>query len=136
MSKSDPALGQHRPRGGISRRARDFFILGFCFCGVLFLLAATGELDFVVAFAAMAVLASVAFAYFVGSAAFLPVGTISRAAPAPDIARRLYSVQLLRALPLPAFEVDGDRRIVAFNESADLILRLDGRINPRASTVI
>ena len=136
MSKSDPSLGQQGPRAGLSRRARDFFILGFCFCGVLFLLAATGELDFIVAFAAMVVLASVAFAYFVGSAAFLPVRSTARTQAPATVNRRLDSVQLLRALLLPAFEVDGDKRIVAFNEHADLILRLDGRVNPRASTVI
>ena len=40
------------------------------------------------------------------------------------------------ALPLPAFEIDDEQRIVTMNEEAEFILRLDGRVNPRASTVI
>ena len=46
------------------------------------------------------------------------------------------SAVLLTALPLPAFEIDDEQRIVAVNEEAEFILRLDGRVNPRASTVI
>lgn len=43
---------------------------------------------------------------------------------------------LLRALPMPAFEVDGDGRIVAINDHADVILQLEGRISPHAHEVI
>jgi two-component system phosphate regulon sensor histidine kinase PhoR len=136
MSKVDPAEGYQAPRGGTSRRARDFVVLGSCFAVVLILLAITGEVNFIVALAAIVVLASIAFAYFVGSASFLPVGNAANMPSVPEGKRRLDSALLLRALPLPAFEVDDDKRIVAFNEPADMILRLDGRINPRTSTVI
>jgi len=136
MSQTDPVEKRKAPRVAVSRRARDFIILGLCFTAVLALLAATGELSPVVALAALAMLVSVAIAYFAGTAAFLPV---SRQAPAPvmaDSAGRLDSRQLLNALPLPAFQVDADGRIVSFNAAADLILHLEGRSNPRTSTVI
>ena len=136
MSKVDPAEGGQVPQGGSSRRARDFVILGSCFSVVLMLLAITGEVNFIVAMAAIMVLASIAFAYFVGSTSFLPVRAAAHAPSAPEGNRHLDSAQLLRALPLPAFEVDDDKRIVAFNEPADMILRLDGRVNPRTSAVI
>ena len=135
MSKADPAENRQVPRGGSRRRARDFAVLGSCFALVLLLLAITGEVNFIVAVAAIIVLASIVFAYYIGSSSFLPVGEASPQ-PVPEEKRRLDSAQLLRALPLPAFEVDDDKRIVAFNDPADMILRLDGRTNPRASTVI
>ena len=136
MSQTDPVEKPKGPRDAVSRRARDFIMLGLCFTGVLALLAMTGELNPVVALAALTVLVSVAIAYFAGTAAFLPV---SRQAPAPakaESAGQLDSQQLLSALPLPAFEVDAEGRIVAFNAAADLILHLEGRPNPRTSTVI
>jgi two-component system, OmpR family, phosphate regulon sensor histidine kinase PhoR len=136
MSQTDPVEKRKAPRVAVSGRARDFIILGLCFTAVLALLAATGELSPVVSLAALAMLVSVAIAYFAGTAAFLPV---SRQAPAPvmaDSAGRLDSRQLLNALPLPAFQVDADGRIVSFNAAADLILHLEGRSNPRTSTVI
>ncbi|MGH1422489.1 MAG: sensor histidine kinase [Hyphomonas sp.] len=43
---------------------------------------------------------------------------------------------LLRALPLPAFEVDVGGHIVAFNNHADVILKLEGLDTPHASDVI
>ncbi|MBU2607353.1 MAG: hypothetical protein KKC43_15865 [Alphaproteobacteria bacterium] len=136
MSQTDPVEKRKAARVAVSGRARDFIILGLCFTAVLSLLAATGELSPVVALAALAMLVSVAIAYFAGTAAFLPV---SRQAPAPvmaDSAGRLDSRQLLNALPLPAFQVDAGGRIVSFNAAADLILHLEGRSNPRTSTVI
>tara|TARA_R110000765_G_scaffold365963_2_gene456115 strand:+ start:689 stop:2059 length:1371 start_codon:yes stop_codon:yes gene_type:complete len=136
MSQTDPVEKPKGPRDAVSRRARDFIMLGLCFTGVLALLAMTGELNPVVALAALTVLVSIAIAYFAGTAAFLPV---SRQAPAPakaESAGQLDSQQLLSALPLPAFEVDAEGRIVAFNAAADLILHLEGRPNPRTSTVI
>jgi two-component system, OmpR family, phosphate regulon sensor histidine kinase PhoR len=136
MSQTDPVEKPKGPRDAVSRRARDFIMLGLCFTGVLALLAVTGELNPVVALAALAMLVSVAIAYFAGTAAFRPV---NRQAPAPVMAEgtgQLDSRQLLSALPLPAFEVDADGRIVTFNAAADLILHLGGRSNPRTSTVI
>ena len=136
MSQTDPVEKPKGPRDAVSRRARDFIMLGLCFTGMLALLAMTGELRPVVALAALAMLTSVAIAYYAGTAAFLPV---SRQAPAPakaESAGQLDSQQLLSALPLPAFEVDAEGRIVAFNAAADLILHLEGRPNPRTSTVI
>lgn len=135
MRKVDPAEKRQVPRGGARRRARDFVFLGSCFVLVLLLLAITGEVDFIVAVAAIIVLTSIVFVYFIGSSSLLPVGDAGTPS-APEEKRRLDSAQLLRALPLPAFEVDDDKRIVAFNEPADMILRLDGRTNPRTSTVI
>ncbi|MFT5775053.1 sensor histidine kinase [Hyphomonas sp.] len=136
MSQTDPVEKPKGPRDAVSRRARDFIMLGLCFTGVLALLAVSGELNPVVALAALAMLISVAIAYFAGTAAFLPVSRPASAPVIADGAGRLDSRQLLSALPLPAFEVDAEGRIVAFNAAADLILRLDGRSNPRTSTVI
>ena len=136
MSQTDPVEKPKGPRNAVSRRARDFIMLGLCFTGVLALLAMTGELSPVVALAALAMLTSVAIAYYAGTAAFLPVSRQAQAPAKAEGAGRLDSQQLLRALPLPAFEVDAEGRIVAFNAAADLVLHLEGRPNPRTSTVI
>jgi two-component system phosphate regulon sensor histidine kinase PhoR len=127
---------QKSVRRATTLRIRDFIVLISCFAAVLLLLLVTGSIGVIEALAALIAAGAVAAAYYVGSATVLPPsaaadGVPANAAPGPSTA----SIPL-KALPLPAFEIDLDERIVAFNAEAEDILRLDNRVRPRASTVI
>jgi two-component system, OmpR family, phosphate regulon sensor histidine kinase PhoR len=122
-------------RRAFSRRAFDFSILVGCFAAVLGVLSAFGFLGALQAVTASALMASLAAAYFAGSSvsapeAETPVAAETAAPRAPDTDR------VLQALPLPAFELDRDGRIIAFNAPADAVMQLTGKGAPRASTVI
>ncbi|MEZ5947195.1 MAG: ATP-binding protein [Hyphomonas sp.] len=106
------------------------------FATVLLLMLVTGATGPLEAIAGVLAAAAVSAAYFVGSAVISPPdaetdGVAASLPPSPAI-----SVIPLKSLPLPAFEIDLDGRIVAFNAEAEDVLRLDGRVRPRASTVI
>ncbi len=122
-------------RHTMTARARDFAVLAAAVSAMLFLLAATGSLGLVEAVSGILVFASFAAAYFYGSAAFLPPRP--RAPPPEPPASVLGGAgDVLSALPMPAFEVDGSGKIIAFNDAADMLLRLRGRLLPRAGSVI
>lgn len=123
-------------RRATTLRIRDFIVLVSCFAAVLVLLLVTGSIGLIESGAALIAAGAVAWAYYVGSATVLPAsavvdGAADNVVPGPSTA----SIPL-KALPLPAFEIDLDERIVAFNAEAEDILRLDNRVRPRASTVI
>ena len=137
MSEVSETEGLQGRRRSMTRRAKDFGVLVLTASGVLLVLAATSPLGMIEALAAIFVIGSVEAAYYVGSAALRPE-------PGPQIAADLPSreslamAEILAALPLPAFEVSADERIVAFNTAAAAFLRLDTRrpSPPRASVII
>ncbi|KCZ92718.1 sensor histidine kinase [Hyphomonas johnsonii] len=137
MNRVDPSDVRLPGRSALTRRARDFVVVGLCFSAVLFLLAVTGELGWIEAITAFAVSVSVVVAYYVGSAAFLPVSSPSGPqSTSPEGPQDQAIAQVLQALPLPALEVDLEGRITGFNPPADMILHLEGRYKPHASAVI
>jgi len=119
-----------------SMRMRDFVVLVSCFGAVLALLLVTGAIGVIEAVVALVAAGTVAAAYYVGSATVLPATVAADGAPASIMPNPAAAAIPLKALPLPAFEIDLDERIVAFNAEAEDILRLDNRVRPRASTVI
>jgi len=127
-------------RKGVRRattlRVRDFIVLVSCFTAVLILLLVTGSIGLIEAIVALIAAGAVAAAYYVGSATVLPASAVSDGVPASIVPSSSTASIPLKALPLPAFEIDLDERIVAFNAEAEDILRLDNRVRPRASTVI
>jgi len=136
MSDGLSAEEKRSTRTALSRRARDFVTLVCCFSFILLLMWLTGAVGLIEVIAAILVVVSVATAVFVGTATVLPISPRLAAEPLSNVPKVPESAILLDALPLPAFEVDDDQRIVTMNEEAEFILRLDGRVNPRASTVI
>lgn len=136
MSEGRPAGARDSARKAMTRRARDFVTLVASFAVILFLMWVTGAVGLVEALAALLVAGSVALAIYVGTATVLPLNPRFSAEPAAVPPEAKEPTVLLKALPLPAFEIDDEQRIVAVNEEAEYILRLDGRVKPRASTVI
>ncbi|MCA8900684.1 MAG: two-component sensor histidine kinase [Hyphomonas sp.] len=136
MSEALTMHGRKDARRKSSRRIRDFVMLQGCFAAVFLLLMVTGSIGIVEAIAAMLAAGAVSAAYYVGSSAVSPPDVGSEMAVASLPAGPAASVVPVKALPLPAFEIDLDQRIIAYNAAAEDILRLDGRIKPRASTVI
>ena len=136
MSEGMSADAKQSARSALSRRARDFITLVCCFGFILLLMWITGAIGLIEAIAALLVAMSVATAIFVGTATILPISPRLSVEPALVQPNIQESAILLDALPLPAFEIDDEQRIVTMNEEAEFILRLDGRVNPRASTVI
>ena len=136
MSDGLSAEEKRSTRTALSRRARDFVTLVGCFSFILLLMWITGAVGLIEVIAAILVVVSVATAIFVGTASVLPLSPRLAVEPLSTTPKTPESAILLDALPLPAFEVDDDQRIVTMNEEAEFILRLDGRVNPRASTVI
>ena len=137
MSEALSAGSRNKPvRRTRSLRARDFVVLCASFIAILLLMLVTGAVGLVEAVAgAMAALAVTA-AYYVGSAAVTLPDTEAESATANLPPGPAASVVPLKSLPLPAFEVDLDQRIVAFNDEAEEVLRVNGRVRPRASTLI
>jgi len=127
-------------RKGVRRattlRVRDFIVLVSCFAAVLILLLMTSSIGLIEAIVALIAAGAVAAAYYVGSATVLPASAVADGVPASIVPSPSTASIPLKALPLPAFEIDLDERIVAFNAEAEDILRLDNRVRPRASTVI
>ena len=127
-------------RKGVRRattlRVRDFVVLVSCFAAVLVLLLVTGSIGLIEAVVGLVAAGTVAAAYYVGSATILPASAAVDGVPASIVPGPSAASIPLKALPLPAFEIDLDERIVAFNAEAEDILRLDNRVRPRASTVI
>jgi two-component system phosphate regulon sensor histidine kinase PhoR len=123
-------------RRATTLRVRDFVVLLSCFAAVLVLLLATGSIGFIEAAAGLIAAGAVAWAYYVGSATVLPASSVTDGAADSIVPGPSAASIPLKALPLPAFEIDLDERIVAFNAEAEDILRLDNRVRPRASTVI
>ena len=136
MGEGMSADAKRSARSALSRRARDFITLVCCFGVILFLMWITGAVGLIEAVTALLVTMSVATAIFVGTATILPLSPRLAVEPTRSPPNRQDSAALLNALPLPAFEIDGEQRIVTVNEEAEIILRIDGRVNPRASTVI
>ncbi|KCZ48409.1 sensor histidine kinase [Hyphomonas pacifica] len=136
MSEGMSADAKEAAKRALTRRARDFVTLVACFGAILFLMWLTGAVGLIEAFAALLVAASVAMAVYVGTASILPISPRFAIEPTTTVPELHDSTVMLDALPLPAFEIDDEQRIVAFNEEAEFILRLDGRVKPRASTVI
>jgi len=127
---------QKSVRRASTMRMRDFVVLVSCFGAVLALLLITGAIGLIEAIVALMAAGTVAAAYYVGSATVLPATVAADGAPASIMPNPAAAAIPLKALPLPAFEIDLDERIVAFNSEAEDILRLDNRVRPRASTVI
>jgi two-component system, OmpR family, phosphate regulon sensor histidine kinase PhoR len=120
----------------MTRRTRDFTVLLGTTGFVLLLLVATSALGPVEALSALGVIASVAVAYFVGSAARVPQGMSDSWAepPAPEPVEA--GPGLLTALPLPALEIGPGQKIMAFNRAADELFQLGNLPFARASAVI
>ncbi|MEZ6011090.1 MAG: ATP-binding protein [Hyphomonas sp.] len=136
MSEALANAAQKGVRRATTLRVRDFVVLISCFAAVLILLLVTGSIGMIEAVVALIAASAVAAAYYVGSATVLPASTAADGAPASIVPGPATASIPLKALPLPAFEIDLDERIVAFNAEAEDILRLDNRVRPRASTVI
>ena len=136
MSEALANAAQKGVRRATTLRVRDFVVLISCFAAVLILLLVTGSIGMIEAVVALIAASAVAAAYYVGSANVLPASTAADGAPASIVPGPATASIPLKALPLPAFEIDLDERIVAFNAEAEDILRLDNRVRPRASTVI
>lgn len=136
MSDGMSADAKESTRRALSRRARDYVTLVSCFGCILFLMWITGAIGLIEAITALLVAISVAMAVYVGTATILPLNSKLASEPAASLPDTHESTIMLDALPLPAFEIDDEQRIVTVNEEAEVILRLDGRANPRASTVI
>lgn len=138
MSDSSGAETPQARRKSMTRRAKDFSVLVMTTGAVMLSLLATGSLSLIEALVAMFVIGSVAAAYYVGSAAMQrPTATSTVAAPGKREGEVVSD--LLAALPLPAFEISEDARIVTFNTSAASFLRLDPRranSPPRASVIV
>ena len=117
-------------RRATTLRVRDFVVLISCFAAVLVLLLVTGSIGLIESAAALIAAGAVAWAYYVGSATVLPAsavvdGAADSIAPGPSAA----SIPL-KALPLPAFEIDFDGRIIALSEGATHVLfDLDDDLN-------
>lgn len=132
--------GEKRVEGdsnrSMTRRTRDFTVILGTTAFVMLMLVTSGALGLVEALSALGVIASVALAYFVGSAARVPVtvrDTWGEAA-APEPAGPGPS--LLAALPLPALEIGPSQKILAFNRPADDLFQLANLPFARASAVI
>jgi len=136
MSEALANAAQKGVRRATTLRVRDFVVLISCFAAVLILLLVTGSIGMIEAVVALIAASAVAAAYYVGSANVLPASTAADGAPASIVPGPATASIPLKALPLPAFEIDLDERIVAFNAEAEDLLRLDNRVRPRASTVI
>ena len=120
----------------MTRRTRDFTVLLGTTGFVLLLLVATSALGPVEAISALGVIASVAVAYFVGSAARVPRG-ISDSWADPAVSPQAEAgASLLTALPLPALEIGPGQKIMAFNRAADELFQLGNLPFARASAVI
>lgn len=120
----------------MTRRTRDFTVLLGTTGFVLLLLVATSALGPVEAISALGVIASVAVAYFVGSAARVPQG-ISDSWAEPAVSPQAEAgASLLTALPLPALEIGPGQKIMAFNRAADELFQLGNLPFARASAVI
>ncbi|MFN3911604.1 sensor histidine kinase [Hyphomonas sp.] len=129
-------MSEDTQRRSMTRRTRDFTVLIGTTGVVLLLLVATGALGLIEALSALGVIASVAMAYFAGSAARVP-RSVSEAwpeKPAPDVAEA--SPALLSALPLPALEIGPGQKIAAYNRPADDLFQLASLPFARASAVI
>jgi two-component system phosphate regulon sensor histidine kinase PhoR len=120
----------------MTRRTRDFTVIIATTGLVLLMLVATGALGLIEALSALGVICSVAVAYFVGSAARVPVTPRDtwRDTAAPAAADPGPS--LLAALPLPALEIGPGQKILAFNRPADELFELANLPFARASAVI
>jgi len=120
----------------MTRRTRDFTVLIGTTGTVLLLLAATGALGLIEALSAFGVIASVAVAYFAGSAARVP-RAFNEPAADPQAAGPVHaSPALLMALPLPALEIGPGQKIAAYNRAADDLFQLTSLPFARASAVI
>ncbi len=120
----------------MTRRTRDFTVLTGTTGIVLLLLVANGALGLLEAISALIVIASVALAYFAGSAVRVPpASTASRAEPAAS-GESVPGPDLLAGLPLPALEIGAGQKIIAFNGAADDLFELSSLPFARASAVI
>ncbi len=118
-----PVSGQR----SMTRRTRDFVTLIIAVAVVFAALAFLGSIGVIEAVSAVVVVAAFAMAYHVGSSAIGPIGgSASRENASPSMAEPALA-EILRALPMPAFAVDGSQRVVNFNSEADLLFRLEGR---------
>ena len=137
MSEVLSATDRANTRRYLQRRARDFVTLVACMAGVLAVMWVTNAVGMIEAVLALLVFASITTAYYVGSATVLPNGNNAEKTGTDPAPPQEKPTILLQALPLPAFEIDEEERIVAMNEEAELVLRLDDRSNnTRASTAI
>ena len=136
MDSTGQKLSEDAGSRSMTRRTRDFSVLIGTTGGVLLLLVATGALGLIEAFSALGVIASVSVAYFVGSAARVPVTVNDKweepAAPAAIEA----GASLLAALPLPALEIGPGQKIIAYNRAAEELFQLANLPVARASAVI
>ncbi|MBU4567740.1 MAG: hypothetical protein KJ833_02115, partial [Alphaproteobacteria bacterium] len=129
-------MSEDTSRRSMTRRTRDFTVLIGTTGTVLLLLAATGALGLIEALSAFGVIASVAVAYFAGSAARVP-RAFNEPAADPQAAGPVHaSPALLMALPLPALEIGPGQKIAAYNRAADDLFQLTSLPFARASAVI
>ena len=136
MGDAPETEGLQPARQSMTRRLRDFFVLVGFTGAVILTLALTTPLGLIEALMAVLVIASVALAYYVGSATLRPAPAPSPAAVTTRTDTSIIA-NVLGALPMPAFEIDPDRRITLWNAAAGSFLKLDGRpVPPRASAVI
>ena len=136
MSEVVSATKRETAHRNLRRRARDFVTLVACLGGVLAVMVITNAVGLIEAIFALLVFASIATAYYVGSVSVLPHRSGAVTAGNDPVTPEEKPTILLKALPLPAFEVDEEERIVAMNDEAEVVLRVDDRSNPRASSAI
>ncbi len=133
MTQNLPTGPDNEPRRAMTRRRRDFIVVLASFAAILTVFVLLQRLGLIEALSALAVAVSFAVAYFVGSASSAPpAASASRAPETPEVSRQ----RVLNAIPLPAFELDSEARIVMTNTQAAAVLHVDGKTAPRASTVI
>jgi two-component system, OmpR family, phosphate regulon sensor histidine kinase PhoR len=136
MDSQGERMSEGGGRPSMTRRTRDFTVLLGTTAFVLFLLVATSALGPIEALSALGVIASIALAYFVGSAARVPAGLSDAWADKPAAEALEPGPSLLAALPLPALEVSPGQKIRAFNRPADELFQLSSLPVARASSVI
>lgn len=113
-------------------RLRDFVTLAAGMVCVLILLWVSGALGLVPALASAVAYLAVMLAYFAGSS---PQKLAPETPPENQLPAPLLD-PLLRALPLPAFEIDVEGRIAASNQPAAKIIGSNISMHPRARNCI
>jgi len=136
MEPTGQKLSEKAGSRSMTRRTRDFSVLTATTGGVLLLLVATGALGLIEALSALGVIASVSAAYFVGSAARVPVTLNDKWAEPSAPAAPEAGASLLAALPLPALEIGPGQKIIAYNTAAEELFQLANLPFARTSAVI
>ncbi|MFN7056636.1 sensor histidine kinase [Hyphomonas sp.] len=136
MDEPPETEGLQGARQPMTGRARDFIVLGGFASAVVIVLALTTPLGLLEAIMGAIVISSVALAYYVGSASHPPTAASSPSAAAGRSDTATIAA-VLGALPMPAFEIDREQRVILWNAQANALFKLDGRpAPPRAGAVI